>query len=448
MWWKAGECRHSLPDEASNLFAQRSLFDFSHRTKCPQTCLSQWCEGDLNRVEVKVLGGQRKKSYKLVRQIIHKCQLCCRFEGPPFRAPPPPPLPVFRVTESPPFTYTGIDFAGPLFVKGSDGSADQKVWICLYTCCVVRAVHLDLVPNMSTPTFICSLKRFAARRGLPSKIVTDNGKTFKGAAKILKAVMSHDDVQQYLTGVRVDWTFNLERAPWWGGIFERMVRSTKRCLKKMIGQARLTYDELLTAVTEVEVIINSRPLSFISSDDLEEPLTPSHLLIGRRALTLPDNMCYGTEDDDIEVTTNLLNKRMKYISTILDNFWKRWRSEYLLELRDNHRYNSSSDQHSKMITQGDIVVVRDDSKRRGFWKLAKVERTITGRDGKVRGALIRVHGKGKRMIKLQRPLQHLYPLEIRESAVSESHDDIVQQECRRPTRSAAARARELIRTQV
>ena len=132
---------------------------------------------------------------------IHCCQMCRRIEGLPCHAPPPPPLPVFRVKKNPPFTSTGIDFAGPLFVKGSNESV--KEWICLYTCCVVRVIHLDIVPNMSTQTFICSLKRFVARRGLPHMIVSDNGKTFKAAAKLLKAVMTHEDVQQHLAGVGV-----------------------------------------------------------------------------------------------------------------------------------------------------------------------------------------------------------------------------------------------------
>ena len=138
-------------------------------------------------------------------------------------------------------------------------------------------------------------------------------------------------------------------------MIERMVRSTKRCLKKMIGLAKLTYDELLTAVTEVEAIVNSRPLSFISSDDLEEPLTPSHLLIGRSALSLPDNLYYWDEDDDnLEVNPSFLNKRLKYFRTILDRFWKRWRDEYLLELRDSHRYSSggysASDKFQSVIS--------------------------------------------------------------------------------------------------
>ena len=105
------------------------------------------------------------------------------------------------------------------------------------------------------------------------------------------------------------WTFNLEKAPWWGGVFERLVRSVKRCLKKTISGARLTYEELLTVVIEVEMILNCRPLSFVSSEDFEEPLTPSHLLCGRRMMSLPDNSS-DTEQSDTDVQPkDLRNKK-------------------------------------------------------------------------------------------------------------------------------------------
>ena len=117
------------------------------------------------------------------------------------------------------------------------------------------------------------------------KIVSDNAKTFKSAKNMIVDALGSVEVKHHFN---VKWTFNLEKAPWWGGMFERMIQSMKRCLHKTIGSARLMYDELLTAVTEVEMILNSRPLSYLSSDDVEEPLTPSHLLIGCRVLTLPE----------------------------------------------------------------------------------------------------------------------------------------------------------------
>lgn len=350
------------------------------------------------------------KGRSFVKMIIRQCVICRKFEGKPFLAPPPPPLPEFRVQEKPPFTYTGVDFAGPLYIKSSEAFKESKVWICLYTCCIVRAIHLDIVPDMTTSSFLRSFKRFTARRGLPQKIVSDNGKTFKAAAKAIKAVMSHEEVQRYLSGIGIEWSFNIEKAPWWGGFFERMVRSTKRCLKKMIGRAKLSYDELLTAVIEVEMIINSRPLSYISSDDIEEPLTPAHFLTGRRTLSVPDSLCCGQEaDDDVQITPAQLNKRMRHLNTTLNQFWKRWKEEYLLELREFHRY-SMGNPEAVPISVGDIVLIHDD-KPRGFWRMARVQETVIGRDGHTRGAVLRVAGKNHPTV-LQRPLQRLYPLEI------------------------------------
>ena len=224
-----------------------------------------------------------------IKKIIHQCHVCRRHEGRSYHVPPPPPLPAFRVEEAPPFSFTGIDFAGPLYVKMDSGT--KKTWISLYTCCVTRAIHLDLVPDLSTPAFLRSFKRFVARRGFPRKIISDNGKTFKAAAKSIQ---------------EVKWLFNVPKAPWWGGIFERLVGCTKRCLRKIIGQAKFSYDELLTAVTEVEMVLNSRPLTYVSANDLEEALTPSHLMVGRRLMNVPDHSCQ--EPEAYEVTPDDITK--------------------------------------------------------------------------------------------------------------------------------------------
>lgn len=226
----------------------------------------------------------------LTRYLIHHCTLCRRFEEAPFKSPPPPPLPVFRVKEDPAFSYTGVDFAGPLTVRVDKPTNLQKVWICLFTCLVTRAVHLDIVTDMSTHSFLRCLKRFASRRGLPRKFLSDNGKTFKAASRYIKAVFEDHTVEEHLAGLGCAWLFNFERAPWWGRAFERLVKSTKRCLQKQIARAHFSFDALLTAVTEIEAVINSRPLSYVSGEDLEEPLTPSHLLVGRRILSLPDHI--------------------------------------------------------------------------------------------------------------------------------------------------------------
>ena len=139
----------------------------------------------------------------------------------------------------------------------STNELDEKAWICLITCCVSRAVHLEVVPNMTSQAFLRSFRRFTARRSTPLLVISDNAKTFKAASKELKALMNDPRVKKYFWQQRTKWSFNLEKAPRWGGFFERLVGSLKRCLKKTIGKAKLSYDELVTAVTEAESILNS-----------------------------------------------------------------------------------------------------------------------------------------------------------------------------------------------
>ena len=175
-----------------------------------------------------------------------------------------------------------------------------------------------------------------SKKGLPRKILSDNGKTFKAAAKAVR---------------EVKWIFNVPKAPWWGGVFERMVRCTKHCLKKILGQAKFSYDELLTAVTEVEMVLYSRPLSYMSADDLEEPLTPSHLMVGRRLMNAPDHNCL--ESDDFDVTSKSLTQRALYLSATINQLWERWRREYLVELREAHKQHSRGS-NAPRLSIGDI----------------------------------------------------------------------------------------------
>ena len=178
-------------------------------------------------------------------------------------------------------------------------SKSKKVYmayIAIFTCDFSGAVHLKLVPDLSTGTFLRCLKRFVSRRGAPRVVLSDNGKTIKGSS--LKTFQS-----QYGTV----WNFNVPRAPWWGGFFERMVRSVKRCVKKSLGNARLTYEKFKTVLAEVEGILNSRPLTYVY-EELEEPVTPSSLCIGRRLLS----PIVKTQDSISGNTTTELSKRQKH----------------------------------------------------------------------------------------------------------------------------------------
>lgn len=220
----------------------------------------------------------------------------------------------------------------------------------------------------------------------------------------------------------MEWTFNLEKAPWWGGIYERMIKSVKRCMRKAVGKSSLSYDELLTLVVEIEGVVNSRPLTYLSADDFGEPLTPSHLLTGRRIVNLPDpfkdNSDLNYDEKGVELT-----RRMKYLSNLMDKFWKKWRSEYLTELREHHRYVKLKRGVKSNVLEGDMVTVFDENYPRGFWRLGRIHDVITSTDGLVRAATVQVQSKTGKTQFLRRPIQHLYPLEVKYDETRDIPDD-------------------------
>jgi len=288
------------------------------------------------------------KGRQVVKKLTGKCITCRKVEGKAYAAPPVADLPDFRVNQAEPFSKSGVDFAGPLYYKTSSGDM-EKAYIALFSCCVTRALHLDLVKDLSAPTFRRCLMRFAARRGAPVLMVSDNAQTFKATEKELSHLYNHPEVVEHLETNRIDWRFNLERTPWWGGFFERMVGTVKRCLRKTLGQAKLTYDELLTVLIEIESTLNDRPLTYIYDEVGGEALTPSHLIYGRRVTSMPEELVEPPDDrDQIDH-----NARLRYISCKLQHFWNRWKAEYLTDIREHH--NNKGNRKESSVEIGDVV---------------------------------------------------------------------------------------------
>ena len=245
---------------------------------------------------------------QLVRKLISKCCTCKRFEGRGYKIPPAPSLPQFRVNNDFALIKIGVDFADPVFVKnvyGGDQST-YKSYILLITCTATRALHLDLVPDLNAESFKRGFSRFQAGRGVPGLVISDNSKTFKDKG-----------VKEYLVRNGINWKFNIEAAPNTGGFFERLVRSTKRCLKKSLRNSKLNYEEFLTLLTEIEGEINSKPLTY-SNEELGEPLTPSHLIIGRRILDRPSPVSY---EPPSKLSHKEVTKRANHLKTLCsENF--------------------------------------------------------------------------------------------------------------------------------
>lgn len=203
-----------------------------------------------------------------VRQLIFSCVQCVRYKA---RQPQPVmgDLPAGRVQPHFPFTHVGMDYGGPFIVKESRrrNAHTTKMYLALFVCMSVKAVHLELVTDLSTQAFLAALDRFVARRGIPSDIYSDCGTNYVGAARQIKELFHAVELQQTLS-IRIPchWHFNPPAAPHFGGLWEAGIKSVKRHLKHSVGDQVLTVEEMLTLLTRVEGILNSRPLTQLSTD--------------------------------------------------------------------------------------------------------------------------------------------------------------------------------------
>lgn len=337
---------------------------------------------------------------QLVKSVVRSCVVCRRFSATGIDAATGL-LPPDRTTKADPFEVVGIDFAGPLFVKQKD--VQVKSYIVLFTCAVTRAVHLELVNDMTTESFLQAFRRFVSRRGLCKIIYSDNALTFKRASRelaLLWNVLRHPEALSYFANANIEWKFIVEHAPWWGGFYERLVRSVKTALKKVIGRQCLDFVELSTVLAEVEAVINSRPLTHVPDDPNDgAALTPASFLTGRRLTTLP-----GGETRAWESNASSLRMFWKKRKHMLHAFWQAWQHEYLLQLRSAYASKQTRTEGPKI---GDVVLVRENIPRL-LWKRGVICSLFPGRDGNVRSCVVRMpQGKFVR-----RPVQHLYPLEI------------------------------------
>ena len=249
------------------------------------------------------------KLRSLVKSVRRECWGCKRYQATALAAPLPGNLPEDKISGETAFEVIGVDFAGPIYYKRIS-SCQGKAYLALFSCSLIRAVHLELLPNLETETFIPSLKRFIARRGRPRKIYSDNGGTFVKAAKWVRTIREDEKLQGYLQDHEIQWQFNLSRAPWWGGQFERLIGVVKQAMYKTIGGTTLSWAELSEVILDVEVQVNRRPLSYVE-DDVQLPvLTPSSYLFQRSNL-LPEKEPWREE-------TKSLRKRAKYLKTCKD----------------------------------------------------------------------------------------------------------------------------------
>ena len=338
-----------------------------------------------------------------IKSILCHCVTCRKVTGRPYLAPDPPPLPRLRTQDVHPFTFTGVDFTGALYVR--QGTEEVKVYLCLFTCATTRAVHLEIVQDLTAEMFLLAFRKFAGRRSLPTIMISDNGSTYLSAANQLRSLMELSEVKEELGKRGVSWRFIPKKAPWHGGFWEGLIGLTKTAIKKVLGRRYVSLSTLETIIVEIEAMLNDRPLTFVSSEYGDpEPLTPAHLLHGRRITCLPHQAVELNELTDPSYgEAAQVRKRAKLQAAVLNDFQKRWCHEYLTSLRDYHKASGNNQQSVK---KGDVVVVHNDIPRT-TWKMAVIEDLIMGGDGLVRAATIRTSTGTT-----NRPITKLYPLEL------------------------------------
>ncbi|XP_071481344.1 uncharacterized protein [Diadema antillarum] len=308
-------------------------------------------------------------------------------------------LPTERVTpDKPPFTYTGVDFFGPFRVKR--GRSEVKRYGCVFTCLASRAVHLEVAHSLDTDSFVFALRRFISRRGYPAKIFSDNGTNFRSGHKELKeslASLNSSKIRRFLSQRGMEWQFNPPGASHMGGVWERVIRSVRKILEGLLNQQLITDEALMTFMTEVEAILNARPLTQLNTDPHDdEPLTPNHLLLLRKSASLPPGIF--TKDDCYT------RRRWRQVQYLADQFWKRSVKEYLPLLQQRQKWTKSK----RNFMQDDLVLVADDCAPRGQWPLGRIVATYPDKLGRVRQVDVRVGLKSFR-----RPISKLCLLEAR-----------------------------------
>ncbi len=339
--------------------------------------------------------------------MIRRCVTCRKLRR-PVEEQKMADLPEERLEFTPPFTYVGMDCFSPFTIK--KGRSEVKRYGLIFTCLYSRAIHIEMVEDMSADSFINGLRCLIAIRGAVQLLRSDQGSNFVEARNKLKEALKELDmkrVENYLLQNQCEFVMNAPGSSHAGGVWERQIRSVRNVLEVTIGlyPGRLDDSCLRTYFYEAMSIVNGRPLSVsqIGDPSSPEPLTPNHLLHMKSGVALPPPGAFVKEDV-------YLRKRWKKVQFLAEQFWSRWKREYLMSLQERQKWQTPR----RNLRVGDIVLLKDDSPRM-TWPLARVTRVTPSDDGLVR----RVHvttgtrnldRNGKRDGKLatyERPIQKL-----------------------------------------
>ncbi|XGW10386.1 hypothetical protein V3C99_012128 [Haemonchus contortus] len=368
-----------------------------------------------------------------VARQVRKCIVCQKLNNLPCKYPDQPSLPAERVVQSRPFQHVGLDYFGPLTIIVPT-KEKEKCYGVIITCMVTRLIHLDIVSNQSTSAFLQMLRRFFARRGVPSSITSDNSPTFLLGETILKecltAAQNDPAVAREISDKEIDWRHITPYAPWQGGFYERLIKSVKYSLYKTLGKTTLSFEELSTVIVEIEALLNTRPLLYSdSSFDRESILRPIDFIQKELQVHFP----FESPDNELEDSSYappfdipVIHTKLQAIQALqsscklTERFWRVWHTQYLTALREKHQTKVGSKRAGALVPKvGSLVLICDEVQPRHMWRMGRISVLPKNRDGVIREAVITLPSHKR----IRRPLNLLLPLELEDTTEDYSHDD-------------------------
>lgn len=318
-----------------------------------------------------------------VKKVVHLCKTCTIFKRMTC-SQIMAPLPADRCNFSLPFQITGVDFAGPFDLKSSSlrNAPYLKGYVSIFVCFSTKAVHLEPCSDLSTAAFSAAFARFVGRRGLPRKVVSDNGRNFLGASRRLLAEFSNFvrsaslEVAQKYSVHGLEWSFIPPHAPHMGGLWEAAVKSFKFHFKRLAGSQKFNFEEFSTVLARIEGVLNSRPLTAVSEDPSDlTALTPGHFLRGAPLMALPE--------PDFQ-NLPLIN-RWEKLKALHHKFSIRWKEDYVKSLHQRYKWQTPN----PILQVNDLVVILDDLLPPNQWRLGRIEQLHLGSDNRPRVADVR-----------------------------------------------------------
>ena len=313
-----------------------------------------------------------------VSSYIHRCVICKRHRIND-SIQKMADLPTHRTEPAPPFLYSGIDCFGPFYA--TDGRKESKRYGLVVTCLASRAVHLELLDDLSTDSLINGLRNTIAIRGSIREIRCDNGTNIVGAHNELSRELKNIDISRIKTHFlksNIDFLFNPPHASNFGGVWERMILTARRILNVILARSsRQSTSALRTVLYEVMAIINSRPLAPTGPTDLE-PITPNQLLTGKRMLV--------SAPGEFDTEHIYARKQWKRTQAIVSEFWRRWETEYLSILQTRGKWKKPQ----RNLAVGDVVIMKESDRPRNHWRLGLITEVHAGTDKLVRRVKVRL----------------------------------------------------------